>query len=728
MKSIAKVVIEISLNQEFDYKIPDHLIDHIKPGSQVRVPFHGRNLRGFVVGLSDSSSFKNQLKEIDQMVGDKPFIPDSIIKLAYWISEYYCSPIESSIKAVLPSIIRKRGVSHKTQLGVSLIKTPDKKYSFKQQKIIDLLRNNGILTLKNIQDKLKCSVSPIRTLEKQGIVKIESIDIRRKPSEILDLIPTDPFKLMKQQEDALENIISEIDRNNPCPILLNGVTGSGKTEVYLQAIQYALSSKRGAIVLVPEIALTPQTVERFQARFGDTVAVLHSNLSDGERHDEWHRIYNGLARIVIGARSALFAPVDNLGLIVVDEEHEPTYKQEESPRYHARDVAVMRAKIEKCCVVLGSATPSLESSSNVRKGKYKDIRMLKRIDHRHMPFIHIVNMKIESEKGPTLFSNQIVDGIRDRLNKGEQIILFLNRRGFSSTLSCEKCGYTYECNQCSVTRNFHKFSNKLICHICGSEEHPPSVCQKCNSPVFEYKGSGTEKIDEVLHKLFSSARIARMDSDTMRNKDAYQKTLDSFKLGKIDILIGTQMIAKGLDFPNVTMVGVLNADISLNVPDFRAGERTFQLLTQVAGRAGRGDVKGEVFIQTYTPNHPAIMAAKKLDPSLYAEEDLAFRKEMKYPPYSHLVLITFKGKDEYIVSHEIQKFTQYIKNILSSDVILSLPIPAPLAVIKNDFRYQVNLRCEHVIRMIKPIQLVLSKISFSKKVRIIIDVDAISLS
>jgi len=730
MNSIANVVIEVSLDKEFDYSIPKKLQSLIKIGSQVYVPFHGRELRGFVVGLKKESSYVKELKQIKEVIGDRPFIPNNIIKLAYWIADYYCAPIENAVKAVLPSVIRKKGIAHRKKLLATLVSHEKKGLSEIQKKIVDLLKKDQEMLISEIKDKIKCSDSPIRTLQKKNILKLEYKEIRRDPFISSNLIPTKPFALMEEQKNALDSICKQIDKKTSSAVLLNGVTGSGKTEVYLQAIKYSLQRSQGAIVLVPEIALTPQTVQRFKARFGEIVAVLHSNLSDGERHDEWHRIHNKSATIVVGARSALFAPIDNVGLIIVDEEHEPTYKQEESPRYHARDVAVMRGKIENCCVVLGSATPSLETCFNVQEGRYYNTELSQRVDNRKMPHIRIINMALEAEKigHPTLFSRELVDGIYERISKKEQVILFLNRRGFSSSLMCEKCGYVSECTECSITKSYHKSDNKLVCHICGSEEDFPSRCPNCGNPNYKYGGSGTEKIEEILEKLFPNFRIARMDSDSMRRKDSYQKILDAFRLGKTDILIGTQMIAKGLDFPNVTLVGVLNADISIHVPDFRAGERTYQLLTQVAGRAGRGDIPGEVIIQTYNPKHPAIKAASKLDEDIYSINDLIFRKKMMYPPYSHLILVTLKGPNESIVVKCIESFYNELVHVLPSSVKVVRPLPAAITKVKGVYRYQIMLCDEQTVKMTKPIKYLLDNVRFPKEIKVIVDVDALSLS
>ncbi len=742
MASVAKVVVEISLDREFDYRIPVPLLGTIKVGSQVVVPFKSRELRGFVVGLSDHSAFGEQLKEIAGVVGEKALIPPAVMKLAYWIADYYCAPIEHAVRTVLPSAVRKRGAQHKTQLVVALNVAASlsddaagrdagaaSTLSAKQETIVEILRQHGSMPLSDLKERAGCSESPVRTLEKRGAVRIEESTVLRDPHAGVELIRSKPFGLMKEQQAALDLVCASMDRDKPGTVLLHGVTGSGKTEVYLQAIQHALDQGRGAIVLVPEISLTPQTVDRFRARFGDCVAVLHSSLSDGERHDEWHRIRNGEARIAIGARSALFAPVERPGLVVVDEEHEPTYKQDESPRYNARDVAVMRGHLENCCVVLGSATPSLESFHNVREGRYELVRMLQRVDDRSMPLMRVVDMRLEAEKEgrPHIFSAELVEAIYDRLDAREQVILFLNRRGFSSSLQCERCGFVAECAACSISMTYHKRAHKLLCHVCGAEEKVPERCPDCSDPAFKYAGMGTERIEEVLEKLCPKARVARMDSDTMRGKDAYRTVLDRFRTGKIDILLGTQMIAKGLDFPNVTLVGVLHADLSLHVPDFRAGERTFQLLTQVAGRAGRGEKAGEVIVQAYTPHHPAIQAAQDLDYDGFCTQDLEFRRELGYPPFSHLALLTFKGADEGLVASVADRFASLLSSVLPSSVVQSPPVPAPLARAKGLYRYQVMLRCGHTVKMTKPVRHVLSSFKVPKTVSCTVDVDALSL-
>jgi len=603
----------------------------------------------------------------------------------------------------------------------------------KQQKIIDILRRSGPMLLSELSASAETTASPIKMLEKKGVVTISNESVYRDPHQGVQILKTDPLNLMEQQAVALEKTVAAMDSREPQTMLLHGVTGSGKTEVYLQAIAHALEQGRGAIVLVPEIALTPQTVDRFRARFADhpeRVAVLHSSLSDGERYDEWHRIRSGEAQIVIGARSALFAPVENLGLIVVDEEHEATYKQDETPRYSARDAAVMRGHRENCAVVLGSATPALESWCNAKSGKYIKLDMTSRVDDRRMPAIRVVDMRVEAQRDGRahLFSRELIEEIYTRLDRAEQTMIFLNRRGFSSSLVCPDCGYVSECEHCSVSMTYHKARARLVCHICGEEKAVPNRCPECNSKDFKYAGAGTEKIEEVMAKLFPKANIARMDSDTMRRKNAHRDVLAKFRLGKIDILIGTQMIAKGLDFPNVTLVGVVNPDHALHMADFRAGERVFQLLTQVAGRAGRGEVEGEVLVQTYTPHHPAIQFARRMDFDGFCDQELAFRKELHYPPYAHLTCITLRGKQESLVEKTGETLFHDLKQCVSEKVVLSPLVPSPISRVRGEYRYQILMRAERTGAMTRAIRRSVGAIKkWPKGVKCTIDVDATSL-
>lgn len=732
MNRIAKVAVDLSLDREFDYLIPEPLRPLVEIGSRVEVPFRSRMVTGFVVGFADKSAF-DDLKPIGKVLGEKSLVTASVMELARWMSSYYLAPFETCVRTLLPAVVRNKESGGKKQLTVSLTgRAPEKPLTEAQQKIFKILETSGEILLSTLTETAGVTAAPVKALEKKGLVTISNESVYRDPHEGVELLKTEPLTLMPQQAAALNRIIEAMNEPEPPVLLLHGVTGSGKTEVYLQAISHALEQGRGAIVLVPEIALTPQTVDRFRSRFADKperVAVLHSSLSDGERYDEWHRIRSGEARIVVGARSALFAPVHNLGLIVVDEEHEPTYKQDEAPRYNARDTAVMRGKMEKCAVVLGSATPALESYSNAKNGKYRYVDMPIRVDDRRMPPIRIVDMRIaaQQEGRPVLFSRELVEAIRTRLDRAEQTMIFLNRRGFASSLICPDCGYVAECEHCSVGMTFHKARARLVCHICGEEKPVPASCPECKSDKFRHAGAGTEKIEEVMTKLFPKARIERMDSDTMRRKNAHRDVLGKFRTGKIDILIGTQMIAKGLDFPNVTLVGVVNPDHALHMADFRAGERVFQLLTQVAGRAGRGEAAGEVIVQTYTPHHPAVQAARRMDFAGFCDQESAFRKDLGYPPYTHLTCITLRGKTEAEVAAAAEKLFQALEKCSPSTLMLSPAMPAPIARMRGEYRWQILLRAARTKTMNDALRAAFGFVKLPKAVRITVDVDATSL-
>lgn len=735
---IAKVIIDIALNREFDYLVPPELELALQVGSPVVVPFGRREAKGFIVGFADSSEHAN-LKPVKAPSGKKGLVDARVLNLARWISDYYLAPLELCVRTVLPGAVRKKPSGFKQQLHVHAtekaanedevrrlrLKAP------KQAGVLDALHIHKNLSLAKLAEVADVTTAVVRGLAKKGFVVIAKEIVSRDPHAHGEVVPSTPHELMPQQADAMSVVRQAVETGKPPVILLFGVTGSGKTEIYLQSIELVRSRGQGAIVLVPEIALTPQTVDRFRSRFGDTVAVLHSELSDGERHDEWHRIHEGKADIVIGPRSAVFAPVKNLGLIVVDEEHENTYKQDETPRYNARDVAVMRGHMEKCPVILGSATPSLESLHNARRGKYQLVHMTARVDHQKMPVMHIIDMREEMGREGKLnvLSRELLEAMSERLRIGEQVMLFLNRRGFSSSLVCPKCGEIALCPHCSLAMTYHRTTQRLICHLCGYQEHVPSACpnKECRDPNFKYAGMGTQRVEDVLAKVFPKARTLRMDSDTMTGKDAYRKALAEFRAHQIDILIGTQMIAKGLHFPNVTLVGVINADIGLHVADFRAGERTFQLLTQVAGRAGRGDVVGQVIVQTFTPFHPAIQAARRLDYDGFIEQELEYRKELNYPPYAHMVVVHLRGVVEELVRLTGESFMKNLAPRLASDIVIAGPSPSPIAKIKNEFRYQIVLRAPRTIDATAPLCETLKTFKWPEDISWSIDVDALSL-
>lgn len=736
---VARIITDIALDREFDYLIPAELVGRVRIGSVVRVPFGRRWVRGFVTGLLGRSDFPN-LKSIESVTGDLPLFDEAMLRLARWIGDYYAAPFENAIAAILPAAVRRVGAKFKEQLVAAILPealpSPEEEAALAQKSprqaaAWTLLKERRTMTAADLAKETGVSPDGLRRLEKKGWISLEKGVIRRNPHAQMTVLPTVAPTLMEEQTAALAAVREEMAASKPGVVLLHGVTGSGKTEVYLAAIQSALDAGRGAIALVPEIALTPQTMERFRGRFGETVAVLHSHLSDGERHDEWQRIAAGKARVVVGARSALFAPVRPLGLLVVDEEHEPAYKQDESPRYNARDVAVMRGHLEGCAVVLGSATPSLESYRNAREGKYRLVKMLKRVDRCVMPSVRVVDMRIETEKAGAahLLSQDLVEAIRLRLAQAEQTMLFLNRRGYATTVMCPLCGHTETCPNCSVKMTYHKQAELMMCHVCGGIRKVPAVCgnPECKAPTIKMAGVGTQRVEAAVKKIFPKARIARMDSDTTGAKDAHAKILGQFRCGDIDILIGTQMIAKGLDFPNVTLVGVIYADLSLMMPDFRAAERTFQLLTQVAGRAGRGDVPGEVLVQTYAPFHPAVQSSRNADFDTFFDQEIEMRREMRYPPFTRLTTVLFKGADEAAVDACSKTFAARLKDKLPASVKLTGPAPAPLAKAKGKHRAQLMLWAVTAREYVAPLRSLLKTFKATKGVTISVNVDALSL-
>jgi primosomal protein N' (replication factor Y) len=737
MPRIARVVVRLALDRVFDYLVPPELAAEAVPGTPVTVPFGKSERQGYIVDVTDHSE-RHDLKSIAAIAGKQALIRDRVMELARWISDYYVAPIETAVHTVLPAAVRKRGATHLDRLRVVRTEMPDAEAEIvvrraaKQVAVLATLRAaGGEQWLARLESDVPGASAAVRAMAKKGVVRMESGTQRRDPEAGRDLLHTDPLSLMPQQAEALATICSAIDTGTPPVVLLFGVTGSGKTEVYLQAIGHAMERGKGAIVLVPEISLTPQTVDRFRARFGDTIAVLHSHLSDGERHDEWHRVHSGRARIVVGARSALFAPVSDLGLIVVDEEHEPTYKQEEVPRYHARDAAVMRGRLERCAVVLGSATPSLESWNNAKTGKYAMVRMPHRVDHRDMPLMRIVDMRAEAsrEGRANVFSRELVQALHDRLARAEQSILFLNRRGFASSLVCPSCGFVVRCEHCSVAMVLHKQMDRLVCHLCGATRAVPAACPApgCADPDIRHSGVGTERVEEILRKLFPKARVARMDSDTMTRKDDYRRVLGDFRVGRIDILLGTQMIAKGLDFPNVTLVGVVQADHALHLSDFRAGERTFQLLTQVAGRAGRGDVSGEVLVQTRTPFHPSIQAARRLDAEAFYDQELEFRGATGYPPFTHFIACTVRSREEAVAARTAATLAGALRDRLGAMADVGQPAPATIARIRGQYRHQVMLRVPRMKPVLGPLRDLWLSFPWPRETAGALDVDAVSL-
>ncbi len=744
--SFIRVIIDRAIHRELDYLVPETLADRVGVGYRVRVPFRDKSSLATVVSVLERSEAKG-IRSIEAVVGEAPILSEQMLELARWISAYYCCPIETVMRSLLPQVIRRAEVGWKKQLFVRPTRKIDneeigklRKRAPRQAELLEAIsRLETPMRAADLLRQTSLDNQTLRALVRRGLAELREEAVVRDPHADEQFIATSNLVMNNEQLLALKEVTQALDSpKNARPILLHGVTGSGKTEIYLQAIRGALDRGRTAIVLVPEISLTPQTVERFKGRFAeaqDAVAVLHSHLSEGERHDEWHKIHSGRARIVIGARSAVFAPLKNLGLIVVDEEHETTYKQEEAPRYHARDVAVVRAKIEKCVVVLGSATPSLESYYNATTGKYRLVTLTQRIDEKQMPLMRIVDLRQErrKEKAAAILSEKLRAAIANRLEKREQTILFLNRRGFSTSLLCSNCGEARNCPNCSVALTFHRHpakafgAGRLSCHLCGHTAAVPKKCPACGKDALIYAGFGTEKVESTVAHIFPKATVRRMDADSMTRKEAYRETLRSFRTGKIDILVGTQMIAKGLHFPNVTLVGIINADLALHLPDFRAGERTFQLLTQVAGRAGRGETSGEVFVQTYTPFSPSIQFARHHDFAGYFQQELEFRERCDFPPFKHAILITVRSPHEARAKFSAETLVRRLRESLGSEFILGDPTPAPLEKLQGQFRFHILIRGEAIMRLSRLVRETLDKLPFPEDVTVAVDVDPYQL-
>src|SRR5436189_2512624 len=735
-----RVIIDRAIQRELDYSVPETLADRIRIGSRVRVPFRDKSALATVLATLEQSDAKG-IRPIEALVGEAPAISESLLELAKWMSAYYCCPLETVMRSLLPQVIRRAEVGWKKQLFVQPLAKIDsdkidnlRKRAPRQAELLEAIAKlEKPMSAAQLLRKTSFDNQTLRGLAKRGLIELREEAVERDPHADEQFIATTNLELNAEQILALNKVTDALAApENAKPILLHGVTGSGKTEIYLQAIRTALERGKSAIVLVPEISLTPQTVERFKSRFSElheVVAVLHSHLSEGERHDEWHKIHSGRARIVIGARSAVFAPLKQLGLIIVDEEHETTYKQEEAPRYHARDIAVVRAKIEKCAVVLGSATPSLESYHNAITGKYGLLNLTQRVDDQRMPLIRIVDLRQErrKEKIAPILSEKLSQAITARLEKREQTILFLNRRGFSTSLLCSSCGEARNCPNCSVALTFHRHMSRLSCHLCGHTAAVPKKCPACGKDALIYAGFGTEKVESTVSHLFPKANVRRMDADSMTRKDAYRETLHAFRVGKIDILVGTQMIAKGLHFPNVTLVGIINADLALHLPDFRAGERTFQLLTQVAGRAGRGEPPGEVFVQTYTPVSPSIQFARHHAFAGSFHHVLEFRERCDFPPFKHAILITVRSAHEGRAKLSAETLKRRLKETLPKEFILGDATPAPLEKLQGQFRFHILMRGEAVMRLSRLVRETVDKLPVPDDVTVTVDVDPYQL-
>ncbi len=725
---IARVAFPIAVPGLYDYAVPDEFADRLRPGAPVKVELRSREIWGVVVQTAGSSSCA-KLKTIRE-IKENHWSDDnqSLIELYRWIAAYY----QCDIGKVFKPLVRKGALKAQAKtIPVYAYSGPaTKRLTPKQQQALDSLA--GVYqecTREELQQRYGISAHILKALVDEGAVRVSSRRIIRQADELRQERAAYGVDLTDEQRGAVEVIAKAIGERAK-PFLIHGITGSGKTHVYIDLTKRALRTNYAVIILVPEISLTPQTIQRFKDALGDVIAVIHSRMSEGERRDSLDELVSGKKKVVIGVRSAILAPLDRLGLIIIDEEHDGSYKQEEpDPRYHARDVAVMRGRFQKAAVVLGSATPSLESYRNAQIGKYSLVELTKRFGAARLPTVEIVDMNREHQANNwTFLSRYLSERIDSTLSRGRQIILLLNRRGFSASLLCKTCGHVHMCRNCSVHLVYHRTGALLRCHQCGWEEAAPSVCPQCRGEQIKYKGTGIQKAQEVLAEMFPAARILRMDQDSTRRKGAHVTILDSFARQEADILLGTQMVAKGLNFPGVSLVGVLQADIGLHFPDFRASERTFQLLTQVAGRAGRTDDRGEVVIQTYNPEEPGIVYARTHDYLSFYAAETGGRRDLRYPPFGKLVRIVAQGSQEQTVSEVISTVARTVREISRDRIRLLGPAPATLTRIKNEYRYALLLKGETVQALQETAAAVRQRYSrLPKGVRLIIDVDPLSM-
>lgn len=734
----ARILVDGQSDLILNYSIPEGC-ELAQIGCRVLVPLRNRQAFGTIIGLDEpDEKWKDKLKPFLKLVDPEPLISPTLLKLAIWAADYYATGLDQMLRCLLPEMVRQENTQEKTRKVLSLLRKfsqdeLEKLYGKapRQAQIVDYLLQQTNQSAP-LSDLGQGALSPAKVLVQKGIITISEESIHRDPNATEEFTQSEKKTLNPGQEKALKEILEMSQSPEKKPILLHGITGSGKTEVYLQAVEEIVAQGKSAIITVPEISLTPQTLHRFKSRFAHlpgSVAILHSLLSSGERFDEWHAIREGKARIVIGPRSAIFAPVKDLGIIIVDEEHDASYKQESSPRYHGRDLAVLRAHMEKACIVLGSATPSLETIHNVDIGKYALSELPERADGQELPLIRILDMKSEgkNKSGPQILTERLRMAIEQRLEKGEQVILLLNRRGFARSLQCPDCGHVMSCLHCALPLTYHKTDDRLLCHMCGYKSLTPKVCPECKSANILLQGYGTQKVEEFLKNTFRQARITRIDADVAKRKNAVRDILNQFRAKKIDILLGTQMIAKGLDFPNVTLVGVLNADLGLHVPDLRASERTFQLLTQVAGRAGRGKIDGEVIIQTFTPQSPALQFARRHDSDGFAEQELEIRQAFNLPPFSHMALLTVRSQHENLAEFAMNTLSTRLKKATEGTSIeVSEPLPAPIPKAHGQFRFQITLKAPTARQLSRLLKSTIQEAQLGDDITTVIDIDAMT--
>ncbi len=750
-RNICRLVEVLPLAGGFDhpltYVVNQSLYPSVKIGSLVRIPLGVRRIIGLVSSLSPKHSPpREKLRSVSSLVQPEPVLGQELVDLAKWMSSYYACPLDLTLGAMIPASIRD-GMDARTRRMIEAVVMPANEVKKRlarsprqMQAYAGLLQFSGQkVDAVEWEKKWNFSMSVTEGLKKKGLIKQEIVKVEREAyaddfsEQMADSVASHP-RLTDEQRKASEEIFDDLNSGEFRTRLLQGVTGSGKTEVYCQAMKKALDMGGGVLFLVPEVALAPQTVDRLRARFckeGEQVVVWHSHLSAGERLDAWRRLVQGRARIVVGARSAVFAPVKNLRLVVVDEEHEPAYKQEDSPRYQGRDVAVYRAYLNHSVCLLGSATPSLETFLNVERGKYTISRLSQRIDGRELPLVHLVDMRREAQKQKIapILSQSLVEALQKRYEAREQSILFLNRRGFNTTMFCTDCGEVEQCRECSIAMTYHRTDHFLHCHLCGYRRAAPRICGNCKSLDIRKKGHGTQRIEDVVEAVMPGrARIVRVDADVMVKKNLFREILRDFRKGDIDVLVGTQMIAKGLDFPRVTLVGVIDADLPLRMEDFRASERAFQLLVQVAGRAGRGDRAGEVYVQTYAPHESCIQFARKAEIEAFTEDELRLREELRYPPYRHLIRHVFKGRNEEKTRFYAEQWRRVLNGAKIQGVEVKGPAATPLAKIKGYYRFHLFYLSLSVKKCLDQIESLRKGFPLDKEVFDLLDVDAHQVS
>jgi primosomal protein N' (replication factor Y) len=723
----AEILVDLPARQVdrvFCYLVPARLEGQVVFGSVVEVPFRRQRLTGYVVGFA-SSPPPGEIREIASVSSREPVFDARQLALARWLAAYYLCPTVSALQAVTgPRVTRPAGWQ-KGLWPAGTGENPDLKNAPAQEKAWRVALAQPGLTRQELAAAAGVSPGAVDTLVAKGLLAVKKL--RKSPFLFAGRagVPA-PEELTVPQGRALGEIASALEKGEPKTFLLFGVTGSGKTEVYCRSLERALRLGRQGIVLVPEIALTAQMIATFQARFGERVAVLHSRLSDGERYDQWLRLKEGEAEIVLGPRSALFAPLARPGLIIIDEEHEPSYKQEENPRYHTRTVARHLAEERGAVVLLGSATPSLESFFAAEKGEYRLLRMEERVESRPLPDVQVVDLRRELKRGNRgLFSRALLAAVGETLARKEKAILFLNRRGFATIVVCRECGLVMKCPHCDVSLTYHA-SGRLLCHYCHYTVAAPVLCPGCRSRQIGYFGAGTQKIEEEIKRLFPAARVLRLDSDTASRKDSHRLILEEFQREGPGILIGTQMVAKGLDIPSVTLVGVVNADLSLHMPDFRASERTFQLLTQVAGRAGRSDLGGRAVIQTYQPAHYAVQAARSHDYEGFYRKEIAYRRSMSYPPFVHLARFLVSGTSAREVEGAVNLLYSGLKELGGEGEIQFLgPAPAPLSRVRDWYRWHLVLKCaeREALRVAGEEGLKILDRQFGRRLRVALDME-----